>query len=335
MTPPLLDIRGLVRDYAGRPPQRALDGVSLTVAAGSIVGVVGESGCGKSTLARLAAALDRPTAGQVLMEGEDLHALPARALARRRRDVQMVFQDPYGSLDPRWRVGRIVAEPLHLLPVRPGRAGREARVAEVLAEVGLTAEDARRFPHAFSGGQRQRIAIARALVTRPKLVVADEAVSALDLSVQAQVLNLILDLRDRDGIAVLFITHNLGAVDAVCDRVAVMYLGRIVETGPMPRVFDRPFHPYTRRLLDAEPSLDPAAPPPRPPAPPLATDPATWDGCAFRPRCPLAVDRCRGEPPPLRGLPGEPDRLVACHRADAMAAALPVPAPRTPRPGPP
>jgi peptide/nickel transport system ATP-binding protein len=336
MTPPLLAIRDLVRDYPGRPPQRALDGVSLTVAAGSILGVVGESGCGKSTLARIAAVLDRPTEGQVLMEGEDLHALPARALARRRRDVQMVFQDPYGSLDPRWRVGRIVAEPLHLLAVRPGRAAREARVAEVLAEVGLTAEDARRFPHAFSGGQRQRIAIARALVTRPKLVVADEAVSALDLSVQAQVLNLILDLRDRDGIAVLFITHNLGAVDAVCDRVAVMYLGRIVETGPMPRVFDRPLHPYTGRLLDAEPGLEPpATPPPRPPLAPLATDPATWDGCAFRPRCPLAVDRCRGEPPPLRALPGEPDRLVACHRAEAMAAALPVPPSRTPRPGPP
>ena len=333
MTPPLLDIRGLVRDYAGRPPQRALDGVSLTVAAGSIVGVVGESGCGKSTLARLAAALDRPTAGQVLLDGEDLHALPARLLARRRRDVQMVFQDPYGSLDPRWRVGRIVAEPLHALAARPGRAERDARVAEVLAAVGLTVEDARRFPHAFSGGQRQRIAIARALVTRPKLVVADEAVSALDLSVQAQVLNLILDLRDRDGIAVLFVTHNLGAVDAVCDRVAVMYLGRIVETGPMPEAFDRPLHPYTRRLLDAEPSLDAvAARPQRPAIAPLASEPATWDGCAFRPRCPLAVDRCRHEPPLLRGLPGAPERLVACHRADAMAAALPIP--RTPRPGP-
>ncbi|KQT85751.1 oligopeptide/dipeptide ABC transporter ATP-binding protein [Aurantimonas sp. Leaf443] len=325
MTAPLLELRNLSRHYGGgltgkAGGQRALDAVSLTVERASIFGIVGESGCGKSTLARLVAALDTPTQGEVLLEGEDLFALNARALARRRRDFQMVFQDPYGSLDPRQRVGRIVAEPLHVLDPRPSKAAREARVAEVLESVGLRAGDAARFPHEFSGGQRQRIAIARALVTGPKLVVADEAVSALDLSVQAQVLNLVLDLRERDGVAFLFITHNLGVVDAICDRVGVMYLGRLVETGPAAEAFERPLHPYTRLLLEAEPRLDAAQmPPPRRPAP-FAGDPATWQGCAFRPRCPLATERCRAETPLPRDLPSLPGRFVACHHAEAMAA---------------
>ncbi|WP_062205079.1 oligopeptide/dipeptide ABC transporter ATP-binding protein [Aureimonas sp. AU12] len=321
---PLLDLRSLKRDYGGgltgrTATTRALDGVSLTVDRGSIVGIVGESGCGKSTLARIVAALDRPTEGHVLLEGDDLFALPARALARRRRDFQMVFQDPYGSLDPRQRVGRIVAEPMHVLDPRPSRRDSEARVAEVLASVGLKPGDAERFPHEFSGGQRQRIAIARALVTRPKLVIADEAVSALDLSVQAQVLNLILDLRERDGVAFLFITHNLGVVDAICDRVGVMYLGRLVETGPANAVFDRPFHPYTRLLLEAEPRIEDAGAPLPRRAAPLAGDPADWQGCAFRPRCPLADARCRVEAPIPRRLDPASERLVACHHAEAMA----------------
>ena len=322
MTAPLLELRGLVRRYGAAAPP-ALDGVSLSLAAGTILGLVGESGCGKSTLARLAAALDRPTSGEVLLAGEDLAALPARALARRRRDVQMVFQDPRGSLDPRWRVGRSIAEPLRLLSPRPGRAERAARVAAALEAVGLRPEDAARFPHAFSGGQRQRIAIARALVTRPRLVVADEPVSALDLSVQAQVLNLVLDLRARDGIAVLFVTHDLAVVDAVCDRVAVMYRGRIVEQGPAAEVRDRPRHPYTALLAAAEPCLPPAPPPPAAGAPPLAGDPADWAGCAFRPRCPLATARCRDEAPRLRTPSGHSGRTVACHHAERLAAAEP------------
>ncbi len=324
VTPPLLDVQDLARHYGGglagrTAPRRALDGVSFTLAAGTIMGIVGESGCGKSTLARLVAALDRPTAGRVLLAGDDVFALPARALARRRRDFQMVFQDPYGSLDPRQRVGRIVAEPLHVLSPRPDRAARSARVAAALDSVGLKPADAARFPHAFSGGQRQRIAIARALVTRPKLVIADEPVSALDLSVQAQVLNLILDLRERDRIAVLFITHNLGVVGAVCDTVGVMYLGRIVETGPAGAVLDRPLHPYSRLLAEAEPVVGGAAPARRRPAP-LAGEAADWTGCAFRPRCPLATARCREEAPMPRALPGEPGRSVACHHAEAMAS---------------
>jgi oligopeptide/dipeptide ABC transporter ATP-binding protein len=323
---PLLELRKLARDHGTGVP-RALDGVSLTLRHGRITGIIGESGCGKSTLARIVAALDRPSEGQVLLDGEDLFALPRRALARRRRDFQMVFQDPYGSLDPRQRVGAIVAEPLHVLVPRPRKAERETRVAQVLGSVGLNATDARRFPHEFSGGQRQRIAIARALATKPRLVIADEPTSALDLSVQAQVLNLILDLRERDGVAVLFITHDLGVVDAICDDVGVMILGRLVETGPAHAVFERPLHPYTARLVAAEPRVDPE--PRRRVMPqgisPFPFDPAIWTGCAYRPRCPLSTERCRIETPLPRRLPAVPDRLVACHRAEAMAAEPPAP----------
>ena len=260
---PLLEVEDLSRHYGGGElfgsgrgsRKRALDGVSFTMAAGEILGIVGESGCGKSTLARLVMALDRPTGGRVLLDGEPLLALRPRALAQRRRDLQMVFQDPYGSLDPRQTVGRIVSEPLHLLVPRLGRAERAARVDEMLAAVGLGPEAAGRYPHQFSGGQRQRIAIARALITAPKLVVADEPVSALDLSVQAQVLNLILDLNRDRGTAFLFISHNLGVVQAIADRVSVMYRGRIVETGPAASVFAAPRHPYTALLVAAEPVI--------------------------------------------------------------------------------
>jgi len=329
-TAPLLDVRGLARHYhlrpasffGERPVLKAVDGVDFAVAPGRIFGIVGESGCGKSTLGRLVMALDRPTGGRVLFEGEDLLALPARALARRRRGFQMVFQDPYGSLDPRQRVRTIVGEPLHLDPAARNRKLRRERVGEALAGVGLSPADAEKYPHEFSGGQRQRIAIARALVTRPKLIVADEPVSALDLSVQAQVLNLLLDLRDRHGLALLFISHNLAVVEHVADRVAVMYRGRFVETGAASEVLHRPLHPYTRLLLDAEPNLDAprrlrrraaAAPPQQQPA---AAAPESA-GCAFAPRCPLAVERCRAETPILRGL--DADRAAACHRAGETA----------------
>ncbi|KTS37364.1 peptide ABC transporter ATP-binding protein [Methylobacterium indicum] len=261
MTAPLLSIDNLSRDYALRGAGgairslRAVDGVSLDVAPGSIFAVVGESGCGKSTLARIVMALDRPTGGTVRLGGDDLFALSPKALARKRRDFQMVFQDPYGSLNPRHSVGRIVAEPLHLLDDAPKGRDRNALVARALEDVGLPAQAAERYPHEFSGGQRQRIAIARALITNPKLVVADEAVSALDLSIQAQILRLILSLRDRHGLTVLFITHNIGVVDEIADRVGVMQAGRLVETGTVREVLDHPREDYTRTLLAAEPTL--------------------------------------------------------------------------------
>lgn len=260
----LVQVRHLTRDYVLRGADelpskrsfRAVDDVTFAIERGAILGIVGESGCGKSTLARIVMALDRPTGGDVVFEGDALFRLPSRDLRRRRRDFQMVFQDPYGSLDPRHSVGRIIAEPLRLLEKRLSTGEQASLVAQTLEEVGLRATDARRFPHEFSGGQRQRIAIARALITRPKLVVADEAVSALDLSVQAQILKLILDLRNRNGLTVLFISHNLGVIEEIADRVGVMYGGKLIEMGPTREVLRRPQHEYTRRLLDAEPTLD-------------------------------------------------------------------------------
>ena len=241
MSAPVLEVRNLTRHFRGRggaAALKAVDGVSFQIEEGSTLGVVGESGSGKTTLARLSMALDRPTAGEVIFAGHDLFAQPAAELARLRRGFQMVFQDPYGSLDPRMSVGRIIAEPLHIEPSAPRGAARRARVAEVLAEVGLEPSDAARRPHQFSGGQRQRIAIARALISRPRLVIADEPVSALDLSVQAQVLNLLMDLRDRERLAFLFISHNLAVVQFLADRIAVMYRGRFVETGPAEEILN-------------------------------------------------------------------------------------------------
>jgi peptide/nickel transport system ATP-binding protein len=262
-TPPLLCLRELTRRYTlprerlfqAAPVVEALRGVTLSMQAGRNLGIVGESGSGKSTLARLAMALEPPTSGQVLFEGRDLNALAPAELKAARRDFQMVFQDPYGSLDPRQRVARIVAEPLPALDA----GEREARVAESLEAVGLRAGDALKYPHEFSGGQRQRIAIARALITRPKLIVADEPVSALDVSVQAQVLNLLLDLQQRYGMSYLLISHDLAVVDHVCDEVAVMRAGQVVEQGSPERLFRAAQHPYTRALLAAVPRLPPAA----------------------------------------------------------------------------
>ncbi len=262
MSRPLLVVENLVKRYRlpreslfhPAPVVEALCGVSFTVQAGRSLGIVGESGSGKSTLARQVMALEAPTEGRVTLLGRDLHALAPAELRAARRDFQMVCQDPYGSLDPRQRIGRIVAEPL--IGVDAG-ATRD-RAAEALDAVGLRAGDADKYPHEFSGGQRQRIAIARALITRPKLIVADEAVSALDLSVQAQVLNLLADLQQRFGVTYLFISHDLAVVDHVCDDVAVMRAGRIVEYGPTEQVLQRPAHPYTQALLAAMPDAAPA-----------------------------------------------------------------------------
>jgi peptide/nickel transport system ATP-binding protein len=232
--------------------------VSLAIRPGENLGVVGESGSGKSTLARLAMALEAPDRGVVSFAGQDLHALAPAALRAARRDFQMVFQDPYGSLDPRMTVARIVGEPLDMLERLPA-AERRGRIAEALGDVGLRAADAEKYPHEFSGGQRQRIAIARALITRPRLIVADEAVSALDASVQAQILNLMADLQQRHGVTYLFISHNLAVVDHLCSQVAVMRQGRIVEAGATAEVFARPQHSYTQALLAALPG-GPTAP---------------------------------------------------------------------------
>ncbi|WP_370156687.1 ABC transporter ATP-binding protein [Ferrovibrio sp.] len=297
----------------------AVNGVSLDIRAGDSLGVVGESGCGKSTLARLVMALEAPDSGRVEFAGQDLNRLAPLALRGARRDFQMVFQDPYGSLDPRQSVERIVAEPLEALERLP-RGERRDRVADAMMTVGLRPADAAKYPHEFSGGQRQRIAIARALITRPKLIVADEAVSALDVSVQAQVLNLMADLQQKHGVTYLFISHNLAVVDHLCSRVAVMYLGRVVETGATATVFARPAHPYTRALLAALPQ--PAPPPPGQPRrhaqlqgnPPSQTE--LKPGCALAERCRFAIERCRSEAPPLRALPD--GRAVACHRAEAV-----------------
>jgi len=258
--PPLLEVTDLVRHYAlpreklfGPPPLvKALNGVSFEVAAGRSLGIVGESGSGKSTIARLVMALDTPTSGSVRMLGRDLHQLPRNELRAARRDFQMVFQDPYGSLDPRQTVARIVAEPLEALAATT-RAQQREQASEALAAVGLRTTDMDKYPHEFSGGQRQRIAIARALITRPKLIVADEPVSALDVSVQAQVLNLMQDLQQQFGISYLLISHDLAVVNHLCDEVCVVWKGKIVEQGPPGELFRNAQHPYTRTLLDAVP----------------------------------------------------------------------------------
>ncbi len=319
--PPLLSARSLTKHFpirkgllgraAGRV--RAVDDVSFDLSPGEVFSVVGESGSGKSTLARCILRLEEPTSGKVAFDGRDFLALRGRALREARRHIQVVFQDPYGSLNPRMTVGAAVEEPL-IIHRAGGRAARQARVADLLRRVGLDPRDAARYPHEFSGGQRQRVCIARALALDPKLVVLDEPVSALDVSVQAQVVNLLRDLRDELGLAYLFIAHGLPVVEHLSDTVAVMYLGRFCEVGPAARVFGRPLHPYTRALLAAAPDPDPAVP--KAPAPLSGEIPSPADpppGCRFHTRCPLAVARCRAEVPELREL--SEGHRAACHLA--------------------
>ena len=310
---PLLDVRGLTKRFATATggTVHALEDVSFTLQKGEVLGVVGESGCGKTTLGRTVLRLVEPTAGQVLFDGQDLVSLSPGAMKKRRRDMQIVFQDPFGSLNPRHTVRTLVGEPLTV----HGEPDGPDRVAELLAMVGLPPEAAGRYPHEFSGGQRQRIAIARALALSPRLLVADEPVSALDVSIQSQIINLIADLRTRLSLSMLFISHDLSVIRHVSDRIAVMYLGRIVEIGPAADIFERPTHPYTQALLSAVPRRpgeaarerivlegdlpDPAAPPP---------------GCAFHGRCRHAMPRCGTDRPILvqRDTPlGE--RIAACH----------------------
>jgi len=319
---PLLEVRDLEKRFPIRRglfgrvtgQVRAVDGVSFDVHPGETLALVGESGSGKTTTGRLVLRLLEPTAGTIRFDGVDLMSLPGRALRRARRHLQVIFQDPYGSLNPRMTVGSIVREPLDIHRVGAGRADRDAMVGRLLERVGLDAAMRRRYPHEFSGGQRQRIGVARAIALRPRLIVADEPVSALDVSVQAQVINLMVDLQEEYGCAYLFIAHDLAVVERIADRVAVMYLGRIVETAATADLFRNPLHPYTRALLQAIPVPDPerarertvlAGDPPSPAEPP--------PGCRFHPRCPVAIDICRREDPALRE--AAPGHRAACHLA--------------------
>ena len=297
---------------------RAVDGVSLSVSRGEVLGLVGESGCGKSTLARTILQLVPATAGTVVLEGRNLTSADDAGLRSVRSDLQMVFQDPFASLNPRMTVFATLAEPLLVHGVVPRREIK-ARVAALMEKVGLSPRFAGKYPHEFSGGQRQRIAIARALALEPKVVVADEPVSALDVSIQAQILNLLSQLCREMNLALIFIAHDLSVVKHISDRIAVMYLGKIVELGPAVAVIETPRHPYTRALVSAIPTPDPdierarkrlvlAGDPPSPLNPPA--------GCAFHPRCPYAIERCRAAVPPL--VPAGPRREAACIRLDEI-----------------
>jgi len=289
---------------------RAVDGVSIRVAAGETLGLVGESGCGKSTLARCVLRLVEPTRGRVILDDQDLTALPEEALRRRRRDIQMVFQDPTASLNPRLSVAATVEEPLALHTPLTG-AARRGRVDEVLEEVGLGAGLRDRYPHQLSGGQRQRVNIARAIATRPRLVVLDEPTSALDVSLRARVILLLAELKRRMGMTYLFISHDLSTVRYLCDRVAVMYLGVLVEEAPAAELFDHPAHPYTRALLSCIPVPDPDVAPVRLTLSGEVPSPIDIPtGCRLRGRCPLAQPVC-AEPVPLREI--APGHTVACH----------------------
>ncbi|MCC6850687.1 MAG: ATP-binding cassette domain-containing protein [Rubrivivax sp.] len=310
---PLLQTDAVRKHYVGAPRLgharrvvRAVDGVSIAVEGGRTLGIVGESGCGKSTLARLLLQLEHPTEGAVRFEGRDLAAHDAAATRAYRRAVQAVFQDPYSSLSPRMRIGALLAEPLEVHRIGD-KAERAARVAQMLQWVGLPEAAVERYPHEFSGGQRQRIAIARALVLQPRLVVLDEPISALDVSIRAQVLNLLHDLQQRLGVAYVFIAHDLHAVASLADRIAVMYLGEVVETGPAAAVAAEPAHPYTQMLFAASQltlhgAEVPRGEPPNPDAPP--------PGCRFHPRCPRVMQRCRSEAPAPRRVGAG---VVSCH----------------------
>ena len=342
MTDSLLSLRGLSvwfpvgdRLFARKQMLHAVEGVDLELRAGEALGIVGESGCGKSTLARAVLQLVRPTHGQVVWMGRRIEELSLREVRPLRRDMQIVFQDPLASLDPRMTIGEIVSEPLRVHRPELDAAGRKREVAAILGRVGLSPDIINRYPHEFSGGQCQRIGIARAMVLRPKLLICDEPVSALDVSIQAQIVNLLKELKRDFGMTILFVSHNLAVVRRLCERVLVLYLGRTMELAPTADLYSRPMHPYTRGLLAAVPIPDPDLQParlgtslggelPSPLSPP--------SGCVFRTRCPHAAPQCEREVPVFKHI--EADRWIAClrwHELPADPGFGAVPPPRVPQ----
>ena len=323
---PLLEVKGLhmhfpisegvlLRRQIGEV--KAIDGVDFSVQRGETLGLVGESGCGKTTTGRCILQLERPTAGSILYDGVDINTLSRPKMLALRRRIQVIFQDPYSSLNPRMKVGDIIGEPIKVHGLVPDAAKRVARVRELLSVCGLDPNFADRYPHEMSGGQRQRVGIARALALEPEFIVCDEAVSALDVSIQAQVINLLEDLRERFGLTYLFIAHDLSVVRHLCQRVAVMYLGRVVELADCDELFDNPMHPYTRALLAAVPVPDPAIEAGRAFQPVRGEVPSPINppsGCVFHPRCTMAVDSCRQARPELREL--RPGHWVACSQVN-------------------
>ncbi len=324
MSEALLQVEGLKKHFQvgggmfGGPPAtvRAVDGVDFAIKRGETLGLVGESGCGKTTTGRCVLRLERPTDGRIVFEGKDITGMGEGELRAVRRRMQVIFQDPYASLNPRMSIGDIIAEPLKVHGIVADKTKREARVKELLSQVGLLPQHAKRYPHQLSGGQRQRVGIARALAMEPSLIVCDEPVSALDVSIQAQIINLLEDLQKNLGLTYLFIAHDLSVVRHISDRVAVMYLGHIVELADRKALYEDPLHPYTRALLSAVPIPDPRLEAqrermvlrgevPSPVNPP--------SGCVFHPRCPIAIDRCSAEIPPLREI--KPGHWAACHLA--------------------
>jgi peptide/nickel transport system ATP-binding protein len=316
VTAPLIEVRQLKR-YFGAPkqPVRAVDDVSFAIQPGETLGLVGESGSGKSTIGRTLLRLIEASEGQVLYRGEDLGAASSSRMRSLRSKLQIIFQDPYASLNPKMRIGQILGEALSTHGLASGRAAREARISELLQLVGLRPEHASRYPHEFSGGQRQRIGVARALAVEPEFIVADEPLSALDVSIQAQVVNLLCELREKFKLTMLFISHDLDVVEYLCDRVVVLYLGRVMEVARTEELFARPLHPYTQALLAASPKPDPDAPLapialkgdiPSPVNPP--------SGCVFRTRCPHAIAACADQRPPLQE--SAPGRFSACIRTE-------------------
>jgi oligopeptide transport system ATP-binding protein len=324
MSQPLLEVHDLVMHFPvgggmfSKPAGvvRAIDGVSFNVRKGETLGLVGESGCGKTTTGRCILQLERPTGGRIVFEGIDMVTLDAAELRAVRRRVQVIFQDPYSSLNPRMTVGQILAEPLKVHGIVADKGERELRVRELLVQVGLLPQHAGRYPHQLSGGQRQRVGIARALATEPALIVCDEPVSALDVSIQAQIINLLEELQSRLGLTFLFIAHDLSVVRHISDRVAVMYLGKIVELADRNALYEEPLHPYTQALLSAVPIPDPKIEAKRKRMVVRGEVPSPLNppsGCVFHPRCPIAVARCSAEIPPLREI--RPGHWAACHLA--------------------
>ena len=324
--PPLLEVRGLrmhfpvtegmiARRHIG--DVKAVDGVDLTIRRGETLGLVGESGCGKTTMGRCILRLEKPTSGEIRYDGVDIAQLGRKQLVALRRKIQVIFQDPYSSLNPRQKIGSIISEPMMVHGVEPDATRRNARVHELLSLCGLNPNFADRYPHEMSGGQRQRVGIARALALNPEFIVCDEAVSALDVSIQAQIINLLEDLRDKFNLTYLFIAHDLSVVRHLCQRVAVMYLGRVVELAECDELFDNPLHPYTQALLAAVPVPDPAVEASRQFRPVAGEVPSPINpppGCVFHPRCPIAVPECRELRPELREV--RPGHWVACTRVN-------------------